>query len=97
MVVLVMALLSFEESTPGAYGLKASNAAQSISTSIGTFPCGGDRLDCAPMIPRYERRAAGDPEPELAPEPKAEQKPEPTPKPKAVVQPKLGPRHLRRR
>jgi hypothetical protein len=38
MVVLVMALLSLEESTPGAYGLWASNAAQPISTSIGTFP-----------------------------------------------------------
>jgi hypothetical protein len=37
-VVFVMALLSFQESTPGAYGLKASNAALSISTSIGTSP-----------------------------------------------------------
>jgi len=37
-IVLVMALLSFEESTPGAYGLGASNAAPPISTSIGTFP-----------------------------------------------------------
>jgi hypothetical protein len=37
-VVLVMALLSLEESTPGAYWLGASNAAQPISTSIGTFP-----------------------------------------------------------
>jgi hypothetical protein len=36
--VLVMALLSFKESTPGAYGLGASNAASSISTSVGTFP-----------------------------------------------------------
>jgi hypothetical protein len=33
-----MALLSFKESTAGAYGLKASNAALSISTSIGTSP-----------------------------------------------------------
>src|ERR1700730_12008635 len=32
------ALLSFKESTPGAYGLKASNAALPISTSIGTSP-----------------------------------------------------------
>jgi hypothetical protein len=38
MVVFDMALLSFKESTPGAYGLKASNAALSISTSIGTSP-----------------------------------------------------------
>jgi hypothetical protein len=37
-VVFVMVLLSFKESTPGAYGLKASNAALSISTSIGTSP-----------------------------------------------------------
>jgi hypothetical protein len=45
MVVLVMALLSFKESTPGAYGLKASNAALSISTSIGTSPFGPLRRD----------------------------------------------------
>jgi hypothetical protein len=38
MVVLVMALLSLKESTPGAYGLGASNAAQPISTSFGTSP-----------------------------------------------------------
>jgi hypothetical protein len=38
MVVFDMALLSFKESTPGACGLKASNAALSISTSIGTSP-----------------------------------------------------------
>jgi hypothetical protein len=37
-VVLGMALLSFKESTPGAYGLGASNAALPISTLIGTFP-----------------------------------------------------------
>ena len=35
-VVLGMALLSFKESTPGAYGLGASNAALPISTLIGT-------------------------------------------------------------
>jgi hypothetical protein len=33
-----MALLSFKESRPGAYGRKASNAALPISTSIGTSP-----------------------------------------------------------
>jgi putative effector of murein hydrolase len=38
MVVLVMALLSLKDSTPGAYGLGASNAALLISTSIGTSP-----------------------------------------------------------
>lgn len=37
-IVLVMALLSFKEATPGAYRLKASNAALPISTSIGTSP-----------------------------------------------------------
>jgi len=35
---LVMALLSLKESTPGAYGLGASNVALPISTSIGTSP-----------------------------------------------------------
>src|SRR3954453_14224138 len=38
MVVLVMALLSLKESTAGAYGLGASNAAARIPTSIGTSP-----------------------------------------------------------
>jgi hypothetical protein len=33
-----MALLSFVESAPRAYRLKASNAAPSISTSSGTIP-----------------------------------------------------------
>jgi hypothetical protein len=40
-VSLFMALLSFVESAPRAYRLKASNAAPPISTSIGTIP--GDR------------------------------------------------------
>jgi hypothetical protein len=35
---LFMALLSFVESAPRAYRLKASNAAPPISTSIGTIP-----------------------------------------------------------
>jgi hypothetical protein len=46
MVILDMALLSFKESTPGAYGLKASNAALPISTSIhppGLEPVGYGR------------------------------------------------------
>jgi len=34
-----MALLSFVESAPRAYRLKASNAASPISTSSGTIPC----------------------------------------------------------
>jgi hypothetical protein len=37
-VSLFMALLSFVESAPRAYRLKASNAAPPISTSIGTIP-----------------------------------------------------------
>jgi hypothetical protein len=37
-VGLFMALLSFVESAPRAYRLKASNAAPPISTSIGTIP-----------------------------------------------------------
>jgi predicted GNAT superfamily acetyltransferase len=37
-VSLFMALLSFVESAPRAYRLKASNAASPISTSIGTIP-----------------------------------------------------------
>ena len=37
-VAFVMALLSLKESAPGAYRLKASNAAHPISTSIGTSP-----------------------------------------------------------
>jgi len=38
-ITFVMALLSFkEESTPGAYGLKASSAALSTSTSGGVSP-----------------------------------------------------------
>jgi hypothetical protein len=54
MVVLVMALLSLKESTPGAYGLGASNAAVLISTSIGTSPdcdvCGFRKaLEYAPV------------------------------------------------
>src|SRR5262249_48151096 len=40
-VVLFMALLSFVESAPRAYRLKASNAAPPISTSIGTIPTAG--------------------------------------------------------
>ena len=35
---LFMALLSFVESAPRAYRLKAGNAAPPISTSIGTIP-----------------------------------------------------------
>jgi hypothetical protein len=38
MVDVFMALLSFVDSTPRAYRLKASNAAPLISTSVGTFP-----------------------------------------------------------
>jgi hypothetical protein len=38
MVDVFMALLSFVESAPRAYRLKASNAAPLISTSAGTFP-----------------------------------------------------------
>jgi hypothetical protein len=37
-VGLFMALLSFVESAPRAYRLKAGNAAPPISTSIGTIP-----------------------------------------------------------
>jgi hypothetical protein len=37
-LTLFMALLSFVESTPRAYRLKASNAAPSFSTSPGTIP-----------------------------------------------------------
>jgi len=37
-ITFVMALLSFKESTPGAYGLKASSAALSTSTSGGVSP-----------------------------------------------------------
>ena len=37
-VSLFMALLSFVESAPRAYRLKASNAAPSSSTSTGTLP-----------------------------------------------------------
>jgi hypothetical protein len=37
-LVLVMALLSFVESAPRAYRLKASNAATPFSTSAGAFP-----------------------------------------------------------
>jgi hypothetical protein len=40
MVDVFMALLSFVDSTPRAYRLKASNAAPPISTSPGTFPSG---------------------------------------------------------
>jgi hypothetical protein len=38
MVDLFMALLSFVESAPRAYRLKASNAAPASSTSTGTIP-----------------------------------------------------------
>src|SRR5579863_2094827 len=38
-ISVFMALLSFVESAPRAYRLKASNAAPPISTSIGTIPC----------------------------------------------------------
>jgi hypothetical protein len=37
-LILFMALLSFVESTPRAYRLKASNAAPSISTFAGAIP-----------------------------------------------------------
>jgi hypothetical protein len=40
MVDVFMALLSFVDSTPRAYRLKASNAAPLISTLAGTFPQG---------------------------------------------------------
>jgi hypothetical protein len=43
-VVLVMALLSFKDSMPGAYRLGASNAALSTPTSIGTFPQSSQRV-----------------------------------------------------
>ena len=43
MVDLFMALLSFVESAPRAYRLKASNAAPASSTSTGTIP-GGKRV-----------------------------------------------------
>jgi hypothetical protein len=38
-----MALLSFVESTPRAYRLKASNAAPSFSTFPGTIPSTGTK------------------------------------------------------
>src|ERR1700693_5124671 len=43
-VSLFMALLSFVESAPRAYRLKASNAASPISTSVGSTSCKAD--DC---------------------------------------------------
>jgi hypothetical protein len=43
-VDLFMALLSFVESAPRAYRLKASNAASPISTSSGTIPSISVRL-----------------------------------------------------
>jgi hypothetical protein len=36
-----MALLSFADSAPRAYWLKAGNAYLTFSTSTGTFPCRG--------------------------------------------------------
>jgi hypothetical protein len=53
MVVFDIALLSFKGSTPGAYGLKASNAALSIATSLGTSPRFGlnpDKVFAAKMV-----------------------------------------------
>jgi hypothetical protein len=59
-VSLFMALLSFVESAPRAYRLKASNAAPPISTSIGTIP---DRCTLAGRIrgyvPRHRAAAMG--------------------------------------
>jgi hypothetical protein len=37
-IIFFMALLSFMDSTPGAYRLEANYAAPPISTSVGTFP-----------------------------------------------------------
>jgi hypothetical protein len=42
-----MALLSFADSTPRAYRLKAGNACPPISTLIGTFPIPDQRGDFA--------------------------------------------------
>jgi hypothetical protein len=38
-VILVMALLSFADSTPRAYRLKVSNASFPNSTETGAIPC----------------------------------------------------------
>jgi hypothetical protein len=54
-------LLSFVESAPRAYRLKASNAAPPISTSIGTIPLGGTagRKYLAKARTNYLRRIHG--------------------------------------
>ena len=43
-VVLVMALLSFADSSPRAYRLKVGNASLPSSTAAGTFPWRFDRI-----------------------------------------------------
>jgi hypothetical protein len=50
-----MALLSFVESAPRAYRLKASNAASPISTSSGTIP-GAMLYELIPMMPEPRLR-----------------------------------------
>jgi hypothetical protein len=46
-----MALLSFVESAPRAYRLKASNAASPISTSSGTIPTDSGHAVCGRPMP----------------------------------------------
>jgi hypothetical protein len=51
-----MALLSFVDSTPRAYRLKAGNAARKVSTDAGTSPC--CRNDQNSSKPRLASRVA---------------------------------------
>jgi len=71
-----MALLSFADSAPRAYWLKAGNPYLTFSTSTGTSPCGGGGAATAhpgdeeePQF-TYEKRDRPKTE-EIPPEPKA--------------------------
>jgi hypothetical protein len=63
MLALFMALLSFVESAPRAYRLKASNAAPSSSTSTGAIPSAIGRRAIQDASRPREARSLGDSNP----------------------------------